>query len=192
MKRKYAFVNQSELFLKVAKLTMMSLVALCIIVIALYFYGGKCTVCGEKSHVIHNYRDLIDLPEEPTREIVYDQIVELYGVPNSVECIPYETEDSFYRISLIYDSLTFHMLGESNSESEVWRLYGVEATDPSYHFNNNVHIGIPRWLIIWKYRHQIAIKYRSLGESYYEGGWSRIVEFDYDKNCRVSSITFWY
>lgn len=152
----------------------------------IYFFGGRCTVCHDKGHVIHYYWEQIGIPGV----VKYDYIIKTYGDPDEIEYTRSETNSKiYYNVRLKYNSLDFLFSGDDKDNPTTWNYYGIAVKDKSVRFNNHIHVGLPKWWIEWKFRHQLKVKEDP--NSYWAFGYTEMLEFTYDEHNRVSSITFY-
>lgn len=168
-------------------------ILICFLVISLvvgvpsiYFFGGRCSICHNKGHIIHYYWEQIGIPGV----VKYDMVIDMYGEPEDKVNTRMESKNGvYYHIRIEYESLSFLFSGDNEDDPTTWKCYGVTVKDKSIKFNNNIHVGVKKWWIDWMFRHQLKVT----GENneYWAFGYTEMIEFTYDRYNRVSSITFY-
>lgn len=153
---------------------------------AIYFLGGRCSVCLSREHIIHDFREKI---ENLPYGIDYDKMISVYGTDYILKSTRkvYENGKVSYRINAEYETMIFHFAGDDPDDPAAWDMYAITVKDKSIRFNNNIHVGVPKLWVKWIFRHQMHFDHRP--DAYMNGLYDS-VEFSYDKLGRVSEITY--
>ena len=158
--------------------------------VIIYSQSG-CPVCG-RDHIIHSFTQTLGLPEKE-RNVKCHDVVEVYGEPDRIEFVHREDDVLMY---LYYDLLTFrfHVWDPNADEdpyAEAWKLDMIVTKDPSHIFGRGIHVGITKRQVKWLFRNAEPVLEAEPATEYWDHSDIVIIEFTYDVNDIVTSITYY-